>query len=64
MLIFIIEIHTNTCHLLKFSNMQLNTTIEIFLTFYKTCKFKLPHDLVVGVRWSMNELVTIIIHFA
>ena len=34
------KIHINICHLLKFSNMQLNTTLEIILTFYNTHKFK------------------------
>jgi hypothetical protein len=62
LLIFIIKIHTNTCHLLKFSNMRLNTTLGILLTFYNTCKFKDLHNLIVGVCWSVNELVTTVIH--
>ena len=33
---FIVKSHLNTCHLLKFSNMQLNTTLGILLTLYHT----------------------------
>lgn len=62
LLIFIIIIHTNTCHLPKFSSMRLNTTIGILLTSYNTYNFKESHNLIVGVCWSVNELVTTIIH--
>ena len=44
--------------------MRLNTTLGKLLTLYNTCKFKYLHDLIVGVRWSVNELVTIVIHLA
>ena len=39
---FIVDmaIHTKTCHLWKFSNMCLNTTLGIVLTLYHTYKFR------------------------
>ena len=49
LLTFIITIHTNTYHLLKFSNVRLNTTLGILLTLYNTCK--LINTLNMSIEW-------------
>jgi hypothetical protein len=50
LLIFIIAIHTNTCHLLISSTCNLIQHMK--LTLYNTNKFKWSHALVVGERWG------------
>lgn len=45
-------------------NIRLSTTLGILLTLHNTGKFKKLHDLVVRERWSVKELVIVIVHLA
>lgn len=47
MLIFIIANHTNTSHLVTFSNIWLKITLGILLIVRNNSKLKWPHNLVV-----------------
>lgn len=42
----------------------MNITLAISFIFYNTNKCKKPQNLIIGVRWSMNEHVTVVIPLA
>ena len=45
-------------------NVHLNTSFGKSFTPYNTNKFKWSQDLVVGERWGVKELVTVVDHLA
>lgn len=50
--------------LMDILNVHLNTSFGESFTPYNTNKFKWSQDLVVGERWGVNELVTVVDHLA
>lgn len=44
------------------TNCMLNTSLASILVLNNDNQLQYSHDLVVGVRWSKNELVVVVIH--